>query len=129
MILTEEADPLPLLVRNPGYLVYISNDGGVVANHTEVKHLLDLVRTSCKGRSEPVPEACRLFNERTDDGRKMDRQSELLGSSNRSMIDVKEEKDLDSLFTGGQTTAFVNTIAGLDDFDLIAFLVIEGGDE
>ena len=56
----------------------------------------------------------------------MDQQSELLSSAIRSMIDVKEEKDLDSLFTGGRTTALVNTIAGLDDFELIAFLVVEG---
>lgn len=113
---------------HPYYLVYISNDGEIVADHTEVKRLLDLVRTSCKGRAEPAPDACRLFNERTDDGRKMDQQSELLSSAIRSMIDVKEEKDLDSLFTGGRTTALVNTIAGLDDFELIAFLVIEEGE-
>jgi hypothetical protein len=42
------------------------------------------------------------------------------------MIDVKEEKDIDSLFTGGKTSALVNTIAGLDDFELIAFFVIQG---
>ncbi|MEZ4681841.1 MAG: hypothetical protein R2932_47290 [Caldilineaceae bacterium] len=41
------------------------------------------------------------------------------------MIAVKEEKDLDSLFSGGKTTALVNTIAGLDDFELIAFLVVQ----
>jgi hypothetical protein len=41
------------------------------------------------------------------------------------MIDVKEEKDLDSLFSGGKTTALVNTIAGLDDFELVAFLVVQ----
>ncbi len=114
---------------HPYYLVYISNSGEVVIDHTEVKRLLDLVRTSCKGHTEPVPEVCRLFNERTDDGRKMNQQSELLSSAIRSMIDLKEEKDLDSLFTSGRTTALVNTIAGLDDFELIAFLVIEGADE
>lgn len=112
---------------HPYYLVYISSDGDIVADHTEVKRLLDLVRTSCKGRNEPIQAVCRLFNDRTDDGRKMDQQSELLSSAIRSMIDVKEEKDLDSLFTGGKTTALVNTIAGLDDFELIAFLVVEEG--
>ena len=66
-----------------------------------------------------------LFNERTQDGRKMEHYSALLSAAIRSMIDVKEEKDLDSLFSGGRTTALVHTIAGLDDFELIAFLVIE----
>jgi len=111
---------------HPYYLVYISNEGEIIADHTEVKRLLDLVRTSCKGQSEPIQAVCKLFNERTDDGRKMDEHSELLSTAIRSMIDVKEEKDLDSLFTGGKTTALVNTIVGLDDFELIAFLVVEG---
>jgi hypothetical protein len=51
--------------------------------------------------------------------------SDLLGKAIRSMMDVQEDKDLDSLFSGGRTTALVNTIAGLDDFELIAFLVVQ----
>lgn len=110
---------------HPYYLVYISRDGEIIVNHTEVKKLLDLVRTSCKGQSEPIRAVCHLFNDKTEDGRYMDEYSELLSSAIRSMIEVKEEKDLDSLFSGGQTTALVNTIAGLDDFELIAFLVVQ----
>ena len=112
---------------HPYYLVYVGDDGAIVADHTEVKRLLDLVRTSCKGRAEPIREVCAAFNERTDDGRRMDRYSERLSAAIRSMIEVKEEKDLDSLFSGGRTTALVDTIAGLDDFELVAFLVVEGG--
>jgi hypothetical protein len=40
---------------HPFYLVYIADDGEIIADHTEVKRLLDLIRTSCKGRSIPVP--------------------------------------------------------------------------
>lgn len=110
---------------HPYYLIYISRNGEIVADHTEVKKLLDLVRTSSKNRNEPIAEVCRLFNEQTDDGRNMKAYSDLLGMAIRSMIDVKEEKDLDSLFTGGKTTALLNTISGLDDFELVAFLVIQ----
>ncbi|MBD8896200.1 DEAD/DEAH box helicase family protein [Desulfovibrio desulfuricans] len=110
---------------HPYYLVYVANDGEVVANHTEVKKLLDLVRSSCKGQSEPISNVCRLFNQRTKEGRDMKAYSDLLSVAIRSMIDVKEEKDLDSLFTGGKTTALTNTINGLDDFELIAFLVVQ----
>lgn len=110
---------------HPYYLIYIDKNGEVIANHTEAKKLLDLVRTSSKGRNEPMTHACRIFNEETDDGRKMGSYSDLLTQAIRSMIDVKEEKDLDSLFSGGKTTALVNTISGLDDFELIAFLVIQ----
>lgn len=110
---------------HPYYLIYIAIDGQVIANHTEVKKLLDLARTSCKGRIKPITAVCRLFNEQTDEGRNMKVCSDLLNVAIRSMIDVKEEKDLDSLFSGGRTTALVNTVAGLDDFELIAFLVVQ----
>ena len=110
---------------HPYYLVYISREGQVIHDHTEVKRLLDLVRSCCKGQALPITNASRLFNKETADGRKMQMYSDLLGKTIRSMIDVKEEKDLDSLFSGGKTTALVNTIAGLDDFELITFLVIQ----
>ncbi|HHI82993.1 MAG TPA: ATP-dependent helicase, partial [Rhizobiales bacterium] len=109
---------------HPYYLTYINHDGEVIADHTQVKRLLDLLRTSCKGLSTPLDALCRAFNEETDDGRKMERYSDLLSSAIRSMIEVKEERDIDSLFSGGATTALVHTIAGLDDFELIAFVVI-----
>ncbi|WP_186035018.1 helicase-related protein [Burkholderia gladioli] len=110
---------------HPYYLVYISNDGEVVHDHTEVKRLLDLARTCCKGQAEPVADACQRFNKATADGRRMQPYSDLLSKAIRSMIEVKQEKDIDSLFTGGKTTALTHTINGLDDFELIAFLVIQ----
>ncbi|WP_026143413.1 helicase-related protein [Xanthomonas sacchari] len=110
---------------HPYYLVYINREGEVVHDYTEVKRLLDLVRLCCKGRAAPIAEVCQRFNRATADGRKMQPYSELLNKAIRSMIEVKEEKDLDSLFTGGKTTALTHTINGLDDFELIAFLVIQ----
>jgi hypothetical protein len=109
---------------HPYYLVYIGDDGELIHNHTEVKRLLDLARTACKGESEPINEACKLFNKMTQDGRDMRRSSNLLDQAIRTMIEVKEDKDLDSLFSQGKTTALSNTIEGLDDFELISFIVI-----
>ena len=111
---------------HPFYLIYIGNDGQVVSNHTEVKKLLDLTRAACKGKEQPVLEVCRRFNSATHDGREMKVYSDLLDTAIRSMVDLKEERDIDSLFTSSKTTALVNTIAGLDDFELISFLVIQG---
>ncbi len=110
---------------HPYYLVYIDRSGQVVHDHTEVKRLLDLVRSACKGQAEPVLQACQSFNQETSDGRHMQAYSDLLSQTIRSMIDVKEESDLDSLFSGGKTTALTNTISGLDDFELVSFLVIQ----
>ncbi len=110
---------------HPYYLVYINREGEVIHDHTEVKRLLDLVRSCCKGQDKPIVEACQRFNQETVEGRQMQTYSDLLGQSIRSMIEVKEEKELDSLFSGGKTTALTNTISGLDDFELISFIVIQ----
>jgi SNF2 family DNA or RNA helicase len=110
---------------HPYYLVYISNDGEIVADHTEVKLLLDLTRSCCKNQNSPIANVCALFNSATQDGRNMEPYSNLLSDAIRSMVDVKEEKDLDSLFSSGETSALVNSIQGLDDFELLAFIVIQ----
>jgi len=110
---------------HPYYLVYVNRDGRVIHDHTEVKRLLDLVRSCCRGQDQPITDACQRFNQETEDGRRMQPYSDLLSKSIRSMIEVKEEKDLDSLFSGGKTTALTDTISGLDDFELISFLVIQ----
>ena len=109
---------------HPYYLLYMGADGNIIADHTEVKKILDLVRTACRGQNTPQYDVCRQFNEQTAEGRNMQRCSELLSGAIQSMMAVKEERDIDSLFSGGRTTALVNSIAGLDDFELIAFLVV-----
>ncbi len=110
---------------HPYYLVYVANNGQVVINHMEVKRILDLARASCRMRSEPDKLACRRFNAATDDGKAMSRYSELLGQAIRSIIDVREDKDLDSLFTGKRTTALTDPITGLDDFELMSFIAVQ----
>ena len=110
---------------HPYYLVYISQDGEIVADYTEVKRLLDLTRSCCKNHTQPISNVCALFNEKTEDGRNMEEYSSLLSDAIRSMMNVKEEKDIDSLFSAGETSALVNSIQGLDDFELLAFIVIQ----
>jgi len=110
---------------HPYYLVYVGKDGNIITDHTQVKPLLDKVRKSCKGLHSPIHEVCKIFNTATHDGKEMTLYSELLGQAIRSMISVQEDKTLNSLFTGSSSTAFMDTIKGLDDFELIAFLVIQ----
>jgi superfamily II DNA or RNA helicase len=109
---------------HPHYLVYLDDDGNVIADHTEVKHLLDVVRAGCRPHDQPVIEATRIFNDATNEGAEMGKYSELLTAAIRSMIDVTDERDLDSLFTDGPTTALTQAIGGVDDFELIAFIAI-----
>ncbi|PXW33699.1 UNVERIFIED_CONTAM: SNF2 family DNA or RNA helicase [Williamsia faeni] len=109
---------------HPHYLVYLSDDGNVIADHTEAKQLLDLIRSGCRPYDQPAADAVRIFNAATGEGANMGKYSDLLTTAIHSMIDVTEERDIDSLFTGGRTTALTQTIAGLDDFELIAFIAV-----
>ena len=70
-------------------------------------------------------ELCRQFNTETDDGRNMGKTSQLLSQAISSIIDVKEESDIDSLFSTGGTTALLSAVSGLDDFELICFFVVK----
>lgn len=113
---------------HPYYLVYIGDDGRVLTDHSQVKALLDLARSGCKGLSDPVEGVYKPFNLETNDGRDMQQYSALLDDAIRSMIEVKEEKDIDSLFGSAKTSAMEERISGLDDFELITFLVIRESD-
>ena len=109
---------------HPFYMVYISEDGDVVCDHLSPKSMLDKMRFLCKGKVEPIPEKYRAFNKETKDGRDMSQTSELLGMAISSIIEVKEESDIDSFLNGGQVSFLANEIKGLDDFELICFLVV-----
>lgn len=110
---------------HPFYMVYIGVDGEVVCDYLNPKKLLDTVRLLCRGKSEPIASLCERFNRETDDGRNMADMSQLLSDAIHSIVDVKEESDIDSLFSAGGTSALLSEISGLDDFELICFLVVK----
>ncbi len=111
---------------HPFYMVYLKDNGEIVCNHLQPKDLLDKLRLACKGKSAVDKAICKHFNKKTKDGRDMRHYSKLLGEAIRSIINVKEESDIDSLFSDGGTTVLENEIKGLNDFELICFLVVEG---
>ena len=110
---------------HPFYMVYISNDGEVVCDHLSPKAMLDKMRFLCKGKTEPIKDLCREFNRDTHDGRNMSAISNLLSEAIASIIEVKEESDIDSLFKPGGTSVLMSEINGLDDFELICFLAVK----
>lgn len=109
---------------HPFYMVYLADDGTVICDHLQPKRLLDVMRHVCKGRTEPDKELCATINKETADGRRMQHYSDLLAKVIDSIISVKEESDIDSLFSMGETTALLGEVQGLDDFELITFLII-----
>lgn len=110
---------------HPFYMVYISNDGKVICDHLSPKDMLDKMRFLCKGKTEPIPEVYKQFNKETRDGKDMSKFSELLGEAIASIIEVKDESDIDSFLGGSQVSFLSNEIKGLDDFELICFLVVK----
>lgn len=110
---------------HPFYMVYIGEGGEIVCDYLNPKKLLDTIRLLCRGKNEPVMELCKKFNQETDDGRNMREISVLLSEAVNSIIDIKEESDIDSLFKSGGTTALLSAVSGLDDFELICFLVVK----
>lgn len=110
---------------HPFYMVYMGVDGEVICDYLNPKQLLDDIRLLCRGKQEPIQEVYSIFNEETKDGRDMAEMSELLSEAINSIIDVKEESDIDSLFSTGGTSALMSEVSGLDDFELICFLVIK----
>lgn len=109
---------------HPFYMVYISKDSEVIVDHLDPKGLLDRMRHLCRGKSEPILELCRKFNAETRDGQRMGTYSSLLGDAIASIVKVKEQSDLFSFFEGDPNALFGNQVRGLDDFELICFLVI-----
>ena len=110
---------------HPYYLVYLTEEGVTVHDHLSPKDTLDAMRQLCRGKDKPIEDLCRAFNEETDDGRNMAVYSSLLEDAVLSIVDAKEDSDLDSLFRSGGTSALLSQVSGLDDFELICFLVVK----
>ena len=131
-VLKSRKEDVPLDVKNrlhPFYLIYIGTEGNVFIDHLSPKELLDRFRLLCKGKSEPDKEACAAFNKETKDGVHMTRYSRLLNQAIESIVQTKDVSDMDSFLSGVQADLFSGGKVMPDDFVLISFLVIKGGQE
>lgn len=110
---------------HPFYMVYIADSGDIITNHLEPKEMLDTIRLLCRGKIVVDKKPTKAFNKETKDGKKMGAYSDLLSYAIDSIVDVKEKKDLDSFLNGKSMSFISDKINGLDDFELISFLVIK----
>ena len=109
---------------HPFYMVYVDMDGNVITDHLSPKKLLDKMRYLARNEESPIPSVYKPFNKETKDGRNMKTYSNLLDKVIDSVIEKKSESDAKTFLSGGQIS-FINTLMkGLDDFELICFLVI-----
>ena len=109
---------------HPYYLVHVGDDGRVLHGHLDARDCLDVMRRLCKGRDEYDPGLCREYNRITHDGRDMRHASDLLRDAVGSIIDQDNMDAADGFFTGSMGGFLDEGVKGLDDFELVCFLVI-----
>lgn len=109
---------------HPFYMVYVGMDGEVITNHSKPKETLDEMRHMARGKDTPDKDLCRIFNKKTKDGRDMKKVSKLLEDAIGSIIEAKDEEDISSFFSSGETTFQSGGFSGLEDFELICFMVV-----
>ncbi len=108
----------------PHYLVHVGDDGAVFLPYTQAKQILDRLKRVCLGRDLPDAGACARFDRATKDGEDMRHAQRLLAAAVASVVGKSEERAVASLFTPGGTHALPGEFAGINDFEVVAFLVI-----
>ncbi|MEE6075313.1 helicase-related protein [Avibacterium paragallinarum] len=127
-LLRNEGGSADLKAQNPlypYYLIYMDKQGTRIHDHSQIKTLLDLLRRHCKGKDQPIADVCAIFNQQTKDGKDMKAYAQSLNQAIAAILEHKEEKDLDSLFKSGGTTALASSRLEQGEFELIAFFAIE----
>lgn len=117
---TRERNPL-----SPYYLVYIGEDNQVKYNYINSKKVLDYYQKLCVGKKEVLQELVKDFNMETNDGKDMEKYSSLLVETIENILGKKQEAGVKSLFSKGGTAAVKQDINGLEEFELVTFLIIK----
>jgi SNF2 family DNA or RNA helicase len=108
----------------PHFLVHVADGGTVVAPFTQTKQLLDRLKQLCRLAEQPVPGAIARFDKTTKRGEDMRAPQRLLAAAVSSIAGKTEERAIESLFTPGGTHALKGEFAGINDFEVVAFLVV-----
>ncbi|OJU02057.1 MAG: helicase [Rhizobiales bacterium 65-79] len=107
----------------PHYVVHVGDDGEVLLPYTQAKQVLDRLKKLSLGRDQPDQEAYKRFDKATRSGRDMESYRKLLAQAVGTLIGKREERAVASLFQIGGTHAMKGEFAGINDFEVVAFLV------
>ena len=119
----EEVNPL-----QPYFLVYIRDDGQVRFNYTNAKHILEIYRLMCSGKSQPFEELCDLFNIETKQGEDMKQYTELITKAIDEISRVFNKRSSQKI-TGSDRGALLipksKRINETNNFELVTWLIIK----
>jgi superfamily II DNA/RNA helicase len=112
---------------HPFYLVYMKSDGNLEYGYTNPKQILDVYRSLCAGKKEPLEELCKQFDRETEDGSKMEAYSQLIKSSIDSIVGRVKKANFANLGYGGsgKLEKESNLPTKTDDFELITWLIVK----
>ena len=108
----------------PHYLVHVGEDGAVLLPYTQAKQALDRLKKLCIGRDLPDASAVARFDKATRNGEEMAAIQKQLAAAVAAITGKKEERAVASLFTPGGTHAMKGEFAGINDFEVVAYLVV-----
>ena len=110
---------------SPYYLLYISDTGTVKYHFTQAKKILDILKKQGLSWQHPDPKAINLFQQDTEQGKDMIHYRHLLEVAINSIIGKSEEKGVESLFSRGGTVLTKDSFKGIEDFEVISYLLIK----
>lgn len=122
--INEEIKPSEFNTLNPYFLVYVKESGEVLLNFIQSKKILDIYKKVCLGENTLFPDLISEFNRETNNAKDMSKFTNFLEKTVENIVGKEEEKELDSLFSFGETV-LNNSAQNMDDFELISFLVIK----
>ncbi len=104
--------------------MHVGDDGTVLLPYTQAKQVLDRLKKLCIGRDLPDAAACARFDKSTRHGEDMAAVRKQLAAAVAAIAGKKEERAVASLFTPGGTHAMKGEFAGINDFEVVAYLVV-----
>lgn len=107
----------------PNYLVHVSEDGSVLLRFTQAMRILDRLKRLCLG-DLPDSLACSRFDKASRHGNDMRTMQRLLASAVASIVGRGEKRAAASLFSPSGTHAMAGYFTGIEDFKVVAFLVV-----
>jgi len=109
----------------PYYMVYVSDDGEVKHHFMQAKRIMDTLKKQGLGHKHPDKGAVESFNQKTSNGKDMSHYRSLLEKAITSINGKAEEKGVESLFSRGGTTLTQDSFSGIEDFEVVSYMVIQ----
>jgi len=108
----------------PHYMVHVRDDRTVVLDYMQTRRILDRLKKLCVGRDLPDLTAFERFDAATGNGRDMSAIASMLSAAVAAVTGKHEERATASIFNPGGTLLQKGTFAGINDFEVVAYLVI-----